>query len=69
MRGSARLQKVYLDASTEAKAENILEKFSDQDFSFADAVSFVVMKDLGIKHAFAFDRHFVRAGFSLWVEE
>ena len=42
------------------------EKFSDQDVSFTDCVSFVLMKKNRIKTAFAFDRHFVLAGFESW---
>jgi predicted nucleic acid-binding protein len=37
----------------------------DQDFSYTDAVSFVVMKQYGITEAFSFDKHFVTAGFTL----
>ncbi len=40
-----------------------LWRFHDQDFSFADAVSFVVMTEFGIREALALDRHFVTAGF------
>jgi predicted nucleic acid-binding protein len=32
-------------------------------YSFADCTSFMVMKKLGITHAFTFDRHFKSAGF------
>jgi len=35
--------------------------------SFTDCVSFAVMKRLGLKEAFSFDRHFVKAGFKLVV--
>jgi hypothetical protein len=42
------------------------EKFSDQEVSFTDCVSFVLMKRKGIKRAFAFDRHFEDAGYELW---
>ncbi len=42
------------------------EKFSDQDVSLTDCVSFVLMKKNRIKTAFAFDRHFVLAGFEIW---
>lgn len=62
---SIRLRKVYSDARTEAEAEEILERFDDQDFSLADAVSFVVMGDREINEAFGFDQHFVTAGFGL----
>ena len=65
IRESVRLRKIYSDANLEAEAEELLERFSDQDFSLADAVSFVVMGDREIEEAFAFDRHFVTAGFVL----
>lgn len=42
-----------------------LERYSDQDFSLTDAVSFVVMKESGIEEALALDHHFVTAGFRL----
>jgi predicted nucleic acid-binding protein len=35
----------------------------DKDYSLTDCISFVVMKELGIDTAFAFDQHFVQAGF------
>jgi hypothetical protein len=42
-----------------------LGRFPDQTFSLADAVSFELMRELGLKQAFAFDKHFEVAGFSL----
>ena len=62
---SPRVIKVYSDSSFEDTAEDILLKYKDQDFSFTDAVSFVVMKQYGIVLAFSFDQHFVTAGFTL----
>ena len=35
-----------------------LEKHQDQDYSFADSLSFVVMQKLGIREALAVDRDF-----------
>lgn len=40
-------------------------RFADQHFSLTDAVSFEVMRRERIKQAFAFDRHFETAGFTL----
>ena len=40
-----------------------LERFADQDFSLADAVSFAVMSERGIREALTLDRHFATAGF------
>jgi hypothetical protein len=42
-----------------------LVRFSDQSFSLTDAVSFEVMRRERVTHAFAFDKHFEAAGFSL----
>jgi len=42
-----------------------LGRFSDQRFSLTDAVSFEVMRREQISRAFAFDQHFVTAGFEL----
>ena len=42
-----------------------LERFHDQPFTLTDAVSFEVMRRKRIKHAFAFDGHFVTAGFEM----
>jgi len=58
-----RITKVYSDSISENAAENILRKYYDQDFSYADAVSFAVMKQYKITKAFFFDQHFLTAGF------
>ena len=63
MRQSSRLTKIYSDAILEADAEALLRRYVDQSFSLADAVSFVVMRQRSIREAFAFDGHFVTAGF------
>ena len=43
------------------------EKYADQEVSFTDCVSFVLMKKAGIETAFSFDQHFELAGFKLWA--
>ena len=40
-----------------------LARYDDQGFSFADAVSFAVMTERGIRDALTLDHHFVVAGF------
>ena len=43
------LPKIFID---------IFERYDDKDFSFTDCVSFVILRAMGIKEAFAFDQHF-----------
>ena len=63
--GSGRLVKVRSGVELEGAAESILARYADQDFSYVDAVSFALMRQRGIAEAFAFDRHFLTAGFVL----
>jgi predicted nucleic acid-binding protein len=63
VRTSPRILKVYSTGEIEAGAEEILTKFTDQDFSYTDAVSFVIMKRQKVRKAFCFDKHFLIAGF------
>lgn len=42
-----------------------IERYSDHDFSLCDAVSFVVMRERGIRQALTFDRHYAAAGFEM----
>jgi predicted nucleic acid-binding protein len=44
---------------------NWLDRFPDQSFSLADAVSFELMRRERLTQAFAFDQHFVTAGFEI----
>jgi predicted nucleic acid-binding protein len=60
---SPRILKIYSNEDLESEAEELLIKYSDQDFSYADAVSFAIMKREKIKKAFSFDSHFRTAGF------
>jgi uncharacterized protein len=38
------------------------QKYADKEWSFTDCVSYAVIERLGIKKAFAFDRHFRQFG-------
>jgi len=60
---SPRILKICSNENIETEAEGILAKYVDQDFSYTDAVSFVIMKRQKIRKAFCFDKHFVTAGF------
>lgn len=64
-RESIHLEVIYSDRDLEDGAEEILRKYKDQDFSLVDAISFALMRERGIERAFAFDRHFIVAGFQL----
>lgn len=61
---SPRIIRIYSTPDTEAKAEKILKKYQDQDFSYTDAVSFVIMKMHRIKKSFSFDKNFSTMGFT-----
>lgn len=49
----------------EGKAYQTYKKYSDHDFSVADCVSFVLMKEHALKKAFTFDKHFKIMKFSV----
>lgn len=65
IRSWERLDCLTVPYEIELEAEKILNKYADQPFSYVDAVSFAVMRQKGIIEAFAFDRHFSIAGFTL----
>ena len=55
---------VRLVEEDEYEARRIITKFSDQDFTFADAINFSIMKRYGIGKAFTFDKHYQTFGFA-----
>jgi len=62
---SLRVRYIHSNEALEVQALAILRQYDDQDFSYADAVSFAVMKQRGILDAFAYDRHFRAMGFRM----
>lgn len=60
---SSRIECIWSRPDLENQARQILRKCDDQDFSYVDTVSFALMREMEITEAFAFDRHFVTAGF------
>jgi uncharacterized protein len=64
------IEEVHVDAGLQAAAmEDWIRRFSDQPFTFTDAVSFALMRREGIYAAFTFDRHFSIAGFAMQPRE
>jgi predicted nucleic acid-binding protein len=49
---------IRVRAQDEVQAQGILFRYTDKDWSFADATSFVIMDRLGIDLAFTFDSDF-----------
>jgi len=45
------------------KAFALYKKYADKEWSLVDCISFIVMRERGIKQALTFDRHFEQAGF------
>ncbi len=56
---------VWIGRDLHERAVSVLVAASRRDLSLVDAVSFEVMRGRGLDQAFAFDRHFEEAGFSL----
>ena len=48
--------------SEELEAMDLLRQHNDKQYSFCDAVSFVVMRRLGLQRAASFDKHFRQLG-------
>ena len=60
---------IRVRAQDEARAVQILFRYTDKEWSFADATSFVVMERLGIRYAFTFDDDFSQYGFTILTPE
>jgi uncharacterized protein len=61
---SPSVQLIHVDEALFYEAWAYFQQHHDKDYSLTDCVSFVVMRRLGISTAFAFDQHFVQAGFT-----
>lgn len=62
---SQSLEILYSGEEDEIAAVPLFKKFADQQVSFTDCVSFVLMRRYRIRRAFTFDRHFSSAGFEI----
>lgn len=65
LRRSSFVRRIGVPEGWEEAAEQLLERYADQAFSYVDALSFVAMRKLGIQEALSFDRDFAVAGFTL----
>lgn len=59
---SVALEILYSTREDELEALTLFGKYADQEVSFTDCVSFVLMKRHHVSTAFTFDRHFALAG-------
>lgn len=53
---------VWVDSSLHESAMKLLEARLDKSYSLCDAVSFVVMREMGLASALTTDRHFEQEG-------
>jgi hypothetical protein len=60
------LRIIFPDAAYHRSALRWLARFSDQEVSYTDAVSFSVMERMRCRAVVTFDRDFVVAGFTPW---
>lgn len=61
--GSGVVQVLHVDEALFREGLSFLKRHSDKRFSLTDCISFVAMHEQAIQSAFAFDQHFVQAGF------
>jgi predicted nucleic acid-binding protein len=60
---SSEITLVHVTERQERQALRLLRDQSDKRYSFADATSFVVMRDRRLAEALSFDADFAQAGF------
>jgi predicted nucleic acid-binding protein len=60
---SPTVQLVHVDQPLFYSAWRYFAQHADKSYSLTDCISFLVMKQRGIRTALAFDKHFLQAGF------
>lgn len=60
------LNLVFQRAEHHRSVQGLLQRHQGHGFSYTDALSFVVMEELSIQDAFAFDRHFQQYGWTVF---
>ncbi|GEM_PF-393551 len=61
MLGDSQFKIIWADKALHQSASQMIEKYSDQQISFTDALSFAVMKKERISQALVFDDDFIKA--------
>lgn len=65
VRGGGEIQVFWIEPVHHHEAVDLMAAHEDKNWSLTDCTSFVVMRALGMRDAFAFDQDFVQAGFSV----
>ena len=60
------LKVILPDNDMKVKTNAILKSYRDQDISYTDAVSFVILESMNINDVFSFDSHFYIIKRILW---
>lgn len=66
--GTAALDIEWVGHERFEQAKMLFRRYADQEFSFTDCTSFVVMRELELNGALTSDEHFRIAGFELVLE-
>ena len=59
------MQLIHVDEALFYEGWTYFQQRSDNQYSLTDCISSVVMQKFGISTAFAFDKHFAQAGFTI----
>jgi len=65
VRGGKEVGLFWIEPVHHHEATDLMAAHTDKDWSVTDCSSFVIMRSLGIRDAFTFDRDFAQAGFSI----
>jgi len=60
------LRVVLPDDAIKSKTHAVLKNYHDQNLSYTDAASFVLLENMGIHNVFGFDSHFYIINRNLW---
>jgi uncharacterized protein len=63
--GSDEVEMVRLNEDLFTRAFMLYKQHSDKAWGLVDCISFVAMRDAGIRQALTFDQHFIQAGFEI----